>query len=55
MNAAWIGLGAGAGALAVWLTAKEAARRRERFPRYEAWAWAAFLVVAALIAALSWV
>lgn len=31
------------------MTAKEAARRRERLPSYEAWAWAAFLLVAALI------
>ena len=30
--------------LAVWLTAKEAARRRRRFPSYEVWAWAAYLV-----------
>ncbi len=49
MEVVWVALGAGAGALAIWLTAKEAARRRERFPRYEVWAWAAFLVVAALI------
>ena len=49
MGVGWIALGAGAGALAVWLTAKEAVRRRRRFPRYEVWAWAGFLVVAALI------
>jgi len=49
MGVGWIALGAGAGALAVWLTANEAARRRRRFPRYEVWAWAGFLVVAALI------
>ena len=49
MDVAWVALGAGAGALAVWLTAKEAARRRERFPSYEVWAWAAFWVVEALI------
>ena len=49
MDLVWVALGAGAGALAVWLTAREAARRRERFPSYEVWAWAAFLVVAALI------
>ena len=35
--------------VAVWLTVKEAARRRGRFRRYEVWAWAALLVVAALI------
>ena len=49
MDVAWVALGAGAGALAVWLTAKEAARRRGRFPSYEVWAWAAYLVGAALI------
>ena len=49
MDVVWVALGAGAGALAVWLTAKEAARRRGRFPRYEVWAWAAYLVGAALI------
>ena len=49
MDVVWVALGAGAGALAVWLTAKEAARRRGRFPRYEVWAWAAYLAGAALI------
>ena len=49
MDVAWVALGAGAGAVAVWLTAKEAARQRGRFPSYEVWAWAAFLVVAALV------
>jgi len=49
MDLAWVVLGGTAGALSVWLTAKEAVRQRHRFPSYEVWAWGSFLMAAALI------
>lgn len=49
MDLTWLLVGAMAGALAVWLNARRAAHLRPRYPKYEAWSWAAFLVIAALI------